>query len=169
MDTEVTKLIETLKNISKLLEENYGQRTRETVSGTSIGNQTRPEQSEHVPDTIPGTDGQRPEVQTTLMHQPLHQLPVAGTIGQQLDVTHTNDVSRPAEVVKGTFANVPMLLPNAQPQQTQPEVILQAEPISDKDRIRQLEQELTTLHRQQNVNFNFAPVTIGGTNGQSSN
>lgn len=159
MDTEVIKLIETLRNISNILEENYGQRTRETDSRASIGIQTRPEQSEHVPDTIPGTDGQRPEVQTAVMYQPVHQLPVASNVGQQLDVTHTNNVSGPAEVVKGTFDNVPVLL------QSTTETTIQPEVISDKDRIRQLERELSIMQRQHNVNFNFAPVNIGGTNG----
>jgi hypothetical protein len=163
VDTEVIKLIETLRNISNILEENYGQRTRETTSGSSIGNQARPEQSGHVPDVIQGTDGQRPEVQTAIMYQPVHQLPVASTVGQQLDVTHTNDVSGPAEVVKGTFDNVPMLL------QSTTETTIQPEVISDKDRIRQLERELSIMQRQHNVNFNFAPVNIGGTNGQGSN
>lgn len=163
MDTEVTKLIETLRSISNILEENYGQRTRETVSRSSIGNQTRSEQSGHVPDTIQGADGQRPEVQTALVHQPVHQLPVASTGGQQLDVTRTNDVSGSAEVVKGTFDNVPVLLQSTTGTTIQPEVI------SDKDRIRQLERELSIMQRQHNVNFNFAPVNIGGANGQSSN
>jgi hypothetical protein len=146
------------------LEENYGQRTRETISRASIGNQTRPEQSGNVHDTIQGADGQRPEVQATLVHQPVHQLPVASTVGQQLDVTHTNDVSGSTEIVKGTFENMPVLLqPTADVTTIQPEVI------SDKDRIRQLERELAIATRQNNVNFNFAPVNIGGTNGQSSN
>lgn len=163
MDTEVTKLIETLRNISNILEENYGQKTRETVNRSSIGNQTRPEQSGHVPNTIPGTDGQRPEVQTAVMHQPVRQLPVAGDVGQQLDVRNVNDVSATTDVIKGTFDNLPVLL------QPTTETTIQPEVISDKDRIRQLERELSIMQRQHNVNFNFAPVNIGGTNGQGSN
>jgi hypothetical protein len=163
VDTEVTKLIETLRSISNILEENYGQRTRETASRASIGNQARPEQSRHVPDIVQGTDGQRQEVQATPVYQPVHQLPVASTVGQQLDVTHTNDVSGSAEVVKGTFDNVPVLL------QSTTETAIQPEVISDKDRIRQLERELSIMQRQHNDNFNFAPVNIGGANGQSSN
>ena len=164
MDTEVTKLIETLRSISNILEENYGQRTRETTSRASIGNQARPEQSGHVHDTIQGVNGQGQEVQATPVHQSVHQLPVASTVGQQLDVTHTNDVSGPTEVVKGTFDNLPVLL-----QSTSEVTTIQPEVISDKDRIRQLERELALATRQNNVNFNFAPVNIGGTNGQSSN
>ena len=164
MDTEVIKLIETLRSISNILEENYGQRTRETTSRAITGNQARPEQSGHVHDTIQGANGQGSEVQATPVYQPVHQLPVASTVGQQLDATNVNDVSGSAEIVKGTFESMPVLL-----QSTTDVTTIQPEVVSDKDRIRQLERELAIATRQNNVNFNFAPVNIGGTNGQSGN
>ena len=163
MDTEVIKLIEILRNISNILEENYGKRNEQQSSGSSLGNQIRPEQSGHVHDTVQGTDGRESEGQTAVVYQPVHQLPVAGNVGQQLDVRNVNNVSAAADVIKGTFDNVPMLL------QSTAETVVQPEVISDKDRIKQLERELSIMQRQHNVNFNFAPVNIGGTNGQSSN
>jgi hypothetical protein len=166
VDTEVTKLIATLRSISNLLEARYGRKANEQQpnSGASIGIQNGATQFGSIPDTVQGIDGQGSEIQATPVYQLVHQLPMVNDAGQQLVHADNADVPRPKDVVTGTFDSMPMLL------QTSSEgTPIQPEVISDKDRIKQLEQELARATRQNNVNFNFAPVNIGGTNGQSSN
>lgn len=169
MDTEVTKLTQALKGIFKVLEELYGRDDKPDGpdSGRNLGNHaTSTEKPEH---------GLTP----TVVQQPVHQLPVdIGVTGlQSLGIPATPPVNDGAGKLSGSFDTLPLsgtqegLQMSMQPEGVlHPQVVTpETTPLTDKERIQQLEQELRSMQRQSNVNFNFAPVTIGGTNGQSNN
>lgn len=151
MDTEVTKLIEALRSISNVLEDIYG-KTKDNgpVSSGDAGQSNQSPQGD----------------QTTVMQQPVHQLPVALPSNQPAvgSLNNTNDR------ISGSFDNLPVLSNGVQQGVMQNPQVITPTVLTDKDRIKQLEQELSAVQRQNNVNFNFAPVTIGGTpNGQGNN
>jgi hypothetical protein len=169
MDTEVTKLTQALKGIFKVLEELYGRDDKSDGpdSGRSLGN--------HVASTEKPEHGLTP----TIVQQPVHQLPVdIGVTGiQQLAAHASSPVNDGANKLSGSFDTLPLIgtqeglqMPMQSEGVLHPQVVTPEDtPLTDKERIQQLEQELRSMQRQSNVNFNFAPVTIGGTNGQSSN
>lgn len=152
MDTEVTKLIEALRSISNVLEDIYG-KTKDN-GPVSNGNAGQPDQP---------TQGE----QTSIMQQPIHQLSVVAPNGGQATAGPINNTN---DRISGSFENLPMLSNGVQQGVLQNPQVITPTVITDKDRIKQLEQELSAVQRQNNVNFNFAPVTIGGTpNGQGNN
>ena len=161
MDTEVIKLTTALKGIFKVLEELYGK-------GSNTGKNLRTNAEE----SHPTNEGNN----TAVVQQPVHQLPVdIGVTGlRALDDHAGNNINDESVKVSGSFTDLQLFSGQTEmPMQSggvlYPQVV-NAEPISDKDRIKQLEQELRNMQRNSNVNFNFAPVTIGGaTNGQSNN
>lgn len=160
MDTEVIKLTAALKGIFKVLEELYGK-------GSNIGKNLRTDADE----SRPTNEGNI----ATPVQQPVHQLPVdVGVKGlRPIDELATNNVVDDSAKVSGSFTDLQLFdgqteMPMQSGGLLYPQVV-NTEPISDKDRIKQLEQELRNMQRNSNVNFNFAPVTIGGTNGQSNN
>jgi hypothetical protein len=159
MDTEVIRLIENLKSISNRLGVIYEQQNRrQQERGKCIEN--------NGDNGMAGPTETVVQNQAPVVQQPVSELPVLREQGGQHSSNGISNAGSP-KTVSGNFDNM-LLLPTTNQDNIIPEVI-QPQQISDKERIKQLETEIAMLHRQQNVNFNFAPVTIGGTNGQGNN
>lgn len=159
MDTEVIRLIENLKSISNRLGVIYEQQNRRQQERGKC-TETNGESG------LAGIAETATQNQSPVVHQPVPELPVLREPGEQHSSNSISNAGSP-KTVSGNFDNM-LLLPTTNQDNIIPEVV-QPQQISDKERIRQLETEIAMLHRQQNVNFNFAPVTIGGTNGQGNN